>query len=563
MLLRVDSVQLFHDRARAVRPGFRVTKHNASAIEKLCARLEGLPLSIELCAARAGAFSPSQMLARLQHRFDFLTEPPSGSSYRHPTLRAALEWSYALLWPELQAFFACLCVFRGGCTPQAAAFIAQQPHAAHLLHQLRLVSLARSAEVGGETRFYLLETVREFAREKLSSALETDLRRRHAEFFAALIQSAEPHLGGPQQGQWIDRLEIEADNGRAALDWSADHALALHLRMVGVLGRFWLVHGYYAEGRNRIQTAMQLLGTTSLESEDEANAMFSLHLQLLGAAADLSWYDGDFAEAFSLSERKLGLARQSQDARSMAEALHSLGFATAQMGDFTSARPLFEQSLTLSRQALDDGLLCEVLLDAAGEASGAGDFARARILGDEGVKLARLLGNTRLTACMLNIVGFAACLEGDLKRARPLLEESLALLQSVGEKWHTNRAWWTLGHLARLEGDFTPARAHFTRALQELRDWGCLWPLPYHLEPRAYMDIAEGRYQRAAQLLGAAQTLRENIRHALHPALRPEYEGYVSLLHENFDAALLEAAWNAGRALNWEKATSLALEESI
>ena len=554
-LSRVESVQLFHDRARAARPNFRVTKSNAPALTQLCARLEGLPLAIELCAARAGAFSPAKMLERLERRLDFLTEPAQGSSYHHATLRAALEWSYSLLWPELQRFFAALCVFRGGCTAPAAAAIAEEPHAAHWLHQLRLVSLATKAEVGGETRFYLLETVREFAREKLEEATQTELQRRHAEFFAALSQNAEPHLSGPQQSHWLDRLEVEADNARAALDWSSVHAPALYLSMVSASGRFWLVRGYYAEGRARIESALQ-----SLETSGEADARLSL--QLLGTAADLAWYDGDFAQALSLSERKLGLARASGDARSVAQAHHSRAYAMAQMGDFALARPLFDQSLSLSRHARDDVLLCEVLLGATSEASAVGDFERVRALGAEGIALARRQGDTRLAAQLLNIVGFAACLEGELQRARPLLQESLALCESVGEKWHTNRAWWMLGHLARLEGDFATARAHFDRALIELREWGCWWPLPYHLEPRAYMDIAQARYERAARSLGAAQALRETMRHALHPSLIQEYERQLALLHQNFDAAPLDAAWNAGRALDWAGAAALALDES-
>lgn len=557
-LARVESVRLFHDRARSARPSFRVTKSNAAALAQLCARLEGLPLAIELCAARAGAFPPAQMLKRLERRFDFLTQAPQGSTYRHSTLRAALEWSYELLWPELQSFFAALGVFRGGCTAAAAAAIASEPHAAHLLHQLRLVSLAQSTEVDGETRFFLLESVREFAREKLLPAQKTDLRRRHAEYFAALAQSAEPHLSGPQQRQWLDRLDIETDNARAALDWSEVHVPALHLNMTCASGRFWLVRGYYAEGRSRIETAMHSIQVADSESA-EANA--GLSLKLLGIAADLAWYNGDFAESLSLSERKLSLSQASGDGPGVAQALHVLAYAMAQMGDFAAARPLFDQSLDLSRQAHDDALRCEVLLGAISEASAVGDFERARVLGDEGIALARRQGDTRLTAQIINIVGFAACLEGDLQRARPLLEESLELCEAVGEKWHTNRAWWTLGHLARLEGDFANARAHFDRALTELREWCCLWPLPYHLEPRAYIDIAEGRYQRAARLLGAAQALRETMRHALHPSLRPEYERQLAALHQNFDAALLEAAWDAGRALNLEGMTALALDE--
>ncbi len=551
-LLRFDSVQLFHDRARAVRPRFRITKHNASAVARLCARLEGLPLAIELCAARAGAFSPSKMLVQLERRLDFLAETSPDSMSQHPTLRAALDWSYALLWPELQHFFKQLSAFRGGFSPHAASSLATEPHAAHLLHQLRSASLLTAHEIAGQTRFFLLEVVRELLVEKLTPEDNTDLHRRHAEFYADLAQGAAPHLSGPEQGRWLDGLELEADNLRAALEWAGHNAPQLIPPMTRALGRFWLVRGYYDEGQRWIARVLR-----DVESQGSDTAP---GLPLLGVGAALAWYGGDFAAAFSLNQQQLKGAREAGDTRSEAEALGAMADATTQMGDLERARPLFEQCLNLSRELKDEALLCEALLHATGEASAVGDFGRAKALGDEGTQLSRSLGDTRQTAFLLNMTGFSSLLEGDLARARPLLEESLTLSESVGDKWHTNRVWWTLGHLARIEGDFVLAHQRFDRALLELRDWGCLWPLPYHLEPRAYMDIAEARYERAACLLGAAESLRETTRHALHPVLRPEYERHLALLHKNLDASQLEAAWQKGRALAPEPAASLALE---
>lgn len=550
-LLRVESVQLFHDRVRATQPKFRITKHNAPSVAKLCGHLEGLPLAIELCATRAGEFSPSKMLTRLEHRFEF---PSQDSTYPHPTLRAALDWSYTLLWPELQKFFAQLCVFRGGCSPDAASTIAQEPHAAHMLHQLRMASLVTSHEVRGQTRFFLLETVREWVSEKLSPEEERELRQRHTEYYMAQGQSAEPHLLGPHQGQWLDKLEIEIDNLRVALVWASHNAPSLNFQMVGALSRFWLVRGYYAEGRQWIESVLQHREATSFEPTS--------HLKMLGMAAELAWYSGDFAEAFSLNERRLNMANASGDTRAVAGALNSLGYAAAQMGDYERAESLLEQSLDLSRKANDNALLSEVLLNAAGEASTVGNFTRVRLLGEEGIQLSQQSGDTRQRAFLFNITGFAALLEGDLGRAKPLLEESLTLSEDVGEKWHTNRVWWTLGHLARREGDHALALARFDRALSELREWGCFWPLPYHLEPRAYMEIEEKKYERAARLLGAAQGLRDGMRHTMHPVLVPEYQFYLRAVRENLDAATMETEWNTGHALSWDEATILALSKS-
>ncbi len=551
-LLNFPCVRLFHDRARAARPDFRITRHNAPAIAKLCARLEGLPLAIELCAARAGAFSPSKMLVQLNRRLDFLSEPWPASNYQHPTLRAALDWSYTLLWPELQQFFKRLSVFRGGFTPQAATSIANEPHAAHLLHQLRAASLLTSHEIAGQTRFFLLETVRELLFEKLTPEENTALRLRHTEFYAAMAHAAAPHLSGPDQGHWLDHLELEADNLRAVLKWAGHNAPPLLSSMANALGRFWLVRGYYHEGRNWIQSALQYLDSSAAETQ--------LRLKLRGTEAELAWYAGDFATALALNEQQLVMAREANDTRAVAAAVAAMAYASAQMGDFERARPLFEQSLTLSRNLNDQNLLCEVLLHATGEASAVGDFGRAQTLGDEGTQLSRSSGDARQTAFLLNLTGFSSLLEGNLTRARLLLEESLTLSESVGEKWHTNRVWWTLGHLARIEGEFDLARERFDRALRQLRDWGCLWPLPYHLEPRAYIDIAQANYERAARLLGAAESQREAMQHALHPVLRSEYQRHLATLRENFDAPQLELAWHKGRALTPAQATSLALQ---
>lgn len=554
-LMQITSVQLFHDRLRAVQPSFRVTKHNAAAIAQLCIGLEGLPLAIELCAARGAVFSPSKMLAKLKRRFDFLADPSPVSTYQHPSLRAALEWSYTLLWPAIQRFFVQMSVFRGGFTPEAAAAVAQEPHAAHFLNQLRSASLMTSHETGGQTRFFLLESLRELLGEKLTFDEKSDLRRRHAEFFAKLVESAAPHLAGLEQGQWLDQLEIEADNLRAALEWSTHAAPACLQELCSGLGRFWLVRGYYREGRIWIQRALQ--------HPDQAASNPAFRFKMLGMDADLAWYSGDFTEAVSLNEKRLMQAREENNPRSLVVALNAMAYAMGQMGDFESARPLFEQGLALSRELKDEALISEVLMNLTSEASAVGDYERSRILGDEGTFLSRRLGDTRQTAFVLNMVGFAALLKGDLVRARPVLQESLTLSEAIGEKWHTNRVWWTLGHLARVEGNFALARVRFDRALRELREWGYLWPLPYHLEPRAYMDIAQGRDERAARLLGAAQNLREVSRHALHPSLRPEYEANLVSLRENLDTTTLEVAWNAGSALSWEAATSLALQESL
>ena len=516
-LLQYESVQMFGDRMQTVQPRFRITKRNAAILVKLCARLEGVPLAIELCASHGSTLSPSQMLAGVQHRLDFGVEQPA-ATYPHTTLRAALEWSFDLLWPDLQRFFTALSVFRGSFTSEAAEVVCEEPHGAHFLEQLRTRSLLFTQNSGDNRRFYWLESLREVAHEKLAAHEYWLLQQRHAAFYCALAETAQPGLQGPEQSRWLNQLEAEQDNFRAALAWLIDNEPMKGLQLACTLGRFWLTRGYYSEGLNWIELALQKDEVMHITGHSPHRM---LQVKALGAAADLAWHSGEFALSFSLNQQRLGFARELNDVGSIAAALSALAYAAAQQGDFPAARPLFDESLALSRNAADESLRVDVLLRAAVEASACAEFERCRSLGEEALILACRLGDQCAIASLLKTLGFAACLEGNLERSRPLLEESLTLFEHVGEKLHTNMTWWTLGHLARREGNFPVARAHFHHALEELRDWGYGWPVAYNLEPLAYIEINEKRFERAAQLLGAAHALRESAASCLAPRFAP------------------------------------------
>jgi predicted ATPase len=239
-LLDWESIQLFQDRARLVRPGFKISRHNAATVARLCERLEGWPLAIEFCAAHANRFAPWQMLQRLEHRLDFLTSAPDNNlPQRHSTLRVMLNWSYELLWPELQRFFAGLSVFRGGGTPEAAAIVTDQPHAAHFLDQLQAASLVR---LDADGRFFLLETVREFAREQSSGCEQEELQRRHANYFLDMLNAALPNLqaaASQRRLEQLQKLKIEHDNFRTALEWSLEYNPVMALQLVNATAYFW------------------------------------------------------------------------------------------------------------------------------------------------------------------------------------------------------------------------------------------------------------------------------------------------------------------------------------
>ena len=277
-----DSVALFVDRAQAVRPDFQVTRSNAGAVAALCRRLEGIPLALELAAARAGVMTPTQMLARLDQRFELLVSRHRDVTPRHRSLRAALEWSDQLLSPDLQQFFARLSVFRGGWTLEAAEAVCgcwvlglgsselslpniqhptpdHQPPVLEFLSRLRECSLVQAEEGAEETRFRLLETVRDYAAEQLAPEEQRELSRRHAAHYLALVERAQPALKGPEQGVWLERLEREHDNLRAVLAWSvAGGEVETGLRLGGALWWFWSLRGYLTEGRERLAELLAL-----------------------------------------------------------------------------------------------------------------------------------------------------------------------------------------------------------------------------------------------------------------------------------------------------------------
>jgi predicted ATPase/DNA-binding SARP family transcriptional activator/tetratricopeptide (TPR) repeat protein len=554
-LLRFASVQLFHDRARAARPDFRLTKHNASAIARLCARLEGLPLAIELCAARAGEMSPSQMLARLEkQRLDFLTEPSPSSTYRHPTLRAALEWSYALLWPELQGFFVQLSAFRGGFTPHAAALVAGQPHAAHFLEQLRAASLVVREDGPGGARFRLLETVREFTGERLDGAQNHDLEWRHAQFYQQLAQNEYRHVMATQADCRLDsmaRMASEHDNLRSALWWSVKHEPELALHLVHLISPFWGAAGL--EAHEVAECALQ-------KAPDAPPGLVSA---VLGVAATQAHRRGDYERQRILSQRRLELMRAQNNELDAAWALFHLGCAFEGEGNFKAASEHFGQALGSFRawQHEGEGARQNVAwtLDKLGEcASWSGDLDAATLYFQECAAVFRSNDDRDGVASALSQLGNVARQRGDFPLARRLFRESDNLQQELGDtRAHPWRAFYH-AHLCWDEGDFENARTSFERALRAFAETGvlagmlrCLWAL-------GCIAMAQGEAKRAGFLLGGEEATRQERRCAPLPecfaALERALRQARSELKDEFEAAFVR-----GRAAAVEDVVAWAL----
>ncbi len=558
-LMHIESVQMFHDRAKGARPDFRLSRHNAPAIARLCARLEGLPLAIELCAARAATHSPSKMLARLERRFEFLGEQTPASTHRHSTLRAALEWSFALLWPELREFFVQLSAFRGGCTARAAASVTQQPHAAHFLEQLRAMSLVVRDEVSVEARFRLLETVREFALEKLSPEQEDELRRRHAQFYHTVVDEEHPHIMAAHAGRRIEsmaRVEAEHENLRAAMTWSVEHDPELGLRLVHLISPFWGGAGREAHS----------LAERALEQVPDAPP--GLVSAMLGIAATQADWNGDHARQHALLERRLNLMLAHNNELDMAWSLFHLGCAFHGSGDLAKATEHFAQALSTFRAWQHEGPqeLQNVAwtLDKLGEcAVCCGDLDTATSHFEECAATFERGEDRDGVASALSQLGDVARRRGNFEDAQRLFAQSDQLQGELGDvRAHP----WRRLQRARLkwdEGDLAGARHEFARALQDFSTDGVREGMLRSLGALGCVAMAQGDAKHALLLLGFGAAQHEEGGSFVWPCERAAQQRAIQQARAELGKEF-EAFFAKGRALELEAAIAWALKgESV
>ena len=507
---RAASVQLFADRAQAARPDFQITRGNAAAVADLCRLLEGIPLAIEMVAARAQALTPAQMRERLTQRFALATRRHGGGEERHHSLWTALAWSYDLLGPDLQRLFADLSVFRGGWTAEAAQAVCQQPQALEFLTQLRERSLVVLEECGAEMRFRLLETLREFAAEHLDTQEQQALRQRHAGHFAEMAKAAAPCLTGPEQAQWLDRLEADRENLHLALSaWQMqEDGVQETLQMASSLWRFWAVRGHYAEGRARLSAALARPGGTANARARAANG-----------AGNLARAQGEYAAAEAYFGEALALLTSPEDVSFQAVCLCNLGMVAMQREEYVRAWALHERSLCLRQQA----------------------------------------GDQPGIALTLQCLGIVAYHQRDYRRARPLLEEALSLCCALG---HPGGQMWainTLGAVAYEEGDLDESERLQRQALAmslALQDQEALC---CSLATFALLVLHRGRAAQAATLLGASAAMqrRTGLRHG--PQEAAEVEQADRQTRAALPPADFAAYWAQGESLTPEQAVACAL----
>lgn len=519
-LSNYEAIKLFVERARNAKASFKLTEENAKSVAEICARLDGLPLAIELAAARVKILSLQAILSKLENRLKLLTGGARDLPARQQTMRGAVEWSYDLLTADEKRLFRRLAVFAGGFTFEAAeAVCTNYDSDEEYLEVLDLITslvnkslLVSKEQPSGDARFRVLQVVREYAHESLETSGEAEaLRRRHADFFLALGEEAEPHLQAAQSVEWIDRLEDEHGNFRAALQWSLDRNAAIAARLAAAIWRLWTYHSDLTEGRGWLEAA---LGRSD-------NAAADVRFKLLVGLGVTARYQGDYETARKVFEEALGVGRAANDLEQIALSNRGLGTVAYQQNDFRAAQKFIEESLAICRR-LDD------------------EFG---------------------IAFSLNFLGELARMEGDDAAARPLYEESLELFTRLGNKGTMSANLTNLGAIAFGEGDYAAARSKFAEGMTMAQKMGNKINISFPLDGFAALAVRRGELELAARLAGAAEHLRESIGYEIEPADRRFRAVYLTELTIELDKAAFAELYEQGRKMKLEEAVALCLEE--
>ncbi len=516
-LRQYEAVRLFAERAEAVSPAFRLTPQNALAVMQISHRLDGIPLAIELAAARVRVLTVEQIAERLDDRFRLLSGGSRTALPRQQTLLATMDWSYGLLEDKERMLFRRLSVFAGTCTLEASERVCAgdglEPHEVlDLLTRLVDKSLVVVEDREGQASYRLLESVRQYSQDKLLASGEVrTLRGRHQEYFLAVAEAAEPELQGPDQKRWFDRLDAEHDNLRAALEWSIGEGTGdAGLRLAGALWWFWYVRGYLTEGSAWLREALKTGERTRIR------------VKALSGAATLSIFVGDHAETERLGGESLALARELGDIWGVAFSLIVLAVTALAQGRRDQAAALVEESLTLSGQ----------------------------------------IGHRWGTAVGLAVQGRLTSARRDYEKAIPLLEESLVLFRQLGDRWGIAFSQAGLGLVARLAGDYDRATALYKEALATSRDLGNKQGMAQSLFESGQARWRQRDYTRAATLFAESRELFEEMGEKINAAYALYYEGLVAnyLGDEDRAAQVLNKSLAAFRDLDRKDGIAYVLE---
>jgi predicted ATPase len=561
-LMESESARLFVERATAAQSKFSLTDQNTSAIAQICHRLDGIPLALELAAARVGIFSPEEIAARLGDRFKLLTGGSRTALPRQQTLRALIDWSYDLLSDEEQTLLRRLAVFAGSWTFEAAEAICSDLDVLNLLTQLVNKSLVMVDEQESSTRYHLLETIRQYTRDKLLEAGESEqVRTRHLDFFLKFAEEAESYMNGPQEMEWRMFLDAEYDNLRTALEWGMENDVDKVLRLGGALHVFWERHGYEVEGRHLMNEVLARLKTFPPADGEAARKWIMYQAKALNAIGFLGFGQGDNLGSLKAFEDSTNLLRQIGEKRMLAQALTYIGMARAFLGDKEAAYAATEEAVALAREVGDKVILGGALSNMAGVISiTQSDLKRMRPYAEEGIQLLKESGSHWIVAMTVFGFGLFTAMQGNYTEARSQFEACIPLFTELRDRHRLAMVHSELAHLERRQGHFAQAKPLYRETIQEWQKIGHRAAIAHELECFAFIAKAQEEDQRAAHLFGAAEILRENINIPMMPTERPEYDREVNDLRANMDEAAFAKAWAEGRAMTMEQAIEYALE---
>jgi predicted ATPase/DNA-binding CsgD family transcriptional regulator len=553
-LVKYEAVQLFIERASAVLPAFRLTQQNAQALAHVCRRLDGMPLAIELAAARVKVLSVEQIATRLDDSYRLLASGSRTALPRQQTLQATIDWSHNLLPEKERILFRRLAVFMGGFTMEAAEAVCaenglEQNEVLDLLSHLVDKSLVAVVERGGETRYRLLETIRQYGLDKLPEFGETaSLRRSHRDWYLGFAERAASQVMGAEQAKWFDRLEGEHDNLRAALAWSLESGEAEKAARMGVaIWRFWQVRGYMSEGRRWLERALAGFSEQT-----------SVRAETLLAAGVLASLQDDYDRAKTLLQESLGVCLELADRQGAGYALCSLGILAHSEGDYQGAVIFFEQSLQLFREVEDRYGRTLALAGLGLTLLYLGNYERASVLCEESLALSRERGDPRSIASALTNLGIAMLERGEDERANVLCEESLALRRKLGHKGGCAHTLIILGRIAMHQGDYDQAIACYEESLALRQETGEKEGIATALEGMAAVAAMQGQPMSAARLYGFAESFRNMLGAPLTPLDRSYYEQSVAAVRVQLDEPTFLKAWSEGQAMPLEQAIAAA-----
>lgn len=559
-LLDCEATRLFTERAVKVNAQYSLTKDNAPYVTQICERLDGIPLAIELAAARVKLFTPQQIAERLNDRFKLLTGGSRTALPRQQTLRALIDWSYQTLNETEQYAFRQLAVFQGGWTFEAAESVVGEMEAMDGLSGLVNKSLVNVEEQDGEFRYRYLETIRQYAMEKLLESDETvDARNHHLTFFMKYARNAEEHFVTAQRPLWVNRLEMEHDNIRSALGWALESDPKSALQMVCSLAGFWLSRSYLTEGDHWCQAAIARAEALSTAGPN----LDSTRSQAYSALAMLSINHGDHHTGQTAARKSVALARKLDDPLQLARALHFLGMSSVFLGDETLAFDSLHESEVICRKFGYKDELASVLQSlayATMEIHGSQAAQQLQSYMEESLALSQGSVDPEAAVRIEGILAKLAFYRGDLVEARKHADLMLDLHKEMGDQLSVTGHQSGMAHVARQLGNFEEALALYRETLLDWQKIGHRGAVAHQLERFAFIAKAQEQGERAVKLISAAEALREASNSPMTPQERIEYDNEVASLRAGMDEKTFVSLWAEGRAMTMEQAIEYALQ---